>query len=94
MVELTQLVATLQIQQQRGTVPPTVLDQADPEKKAAKPAKWRTYTGLTWTPGMRPAKNWNNTQRQWFYHTFKEKDYEGWKKWRAESLRAQLKEME
>ena len=66
---------------------------ADKDNKQGKPAKWRSCT-LQWTPGMRYNPKWNNTQRLWYYNTFKEKDLEGWKKWRAAALRAQLKELE
>ena len=93
MTELTKLVTALQNKQQ-GDVAPLFPNQLDYKKKTAKSAKWRSCRGLTWTPGIQPNKNWNNTQRQWFFHTFKEKDYKGWKKWRAESLRAQLKDLE
>ena len=79
MPELTKLVTAIQSQINNATPAQQTPSDADKDNKQVKPAKWRSYTGLQWTPGMKYNPKWTNTQRSLYYNTFKEKDLEGWK---------------
>ena len=62
-------------------------------QKRGRRGERKTYEG-EWKDGLEYDVAWPKSKKTWYFDEFRKKDHAGWKKWRAISLKAQLKALE